>query len=74
MKPRTAANPLLRIASLLLLVAGAALTIAALFADQLNLTFGGVGLGWKQLIAAIIGLMLLLLGLGGLMHPPRRFH
>lgn len=53
-----------------LLVVGALLTIGSIFADQLNLTGGGVGLGWKQLIGAIVGLVLALLGGAWLIQPP----
>lgn len=70
MKTPTAPNPAVRLLSALLVVAGVVLTLAALFADELNLTGGGVGLGWKQLIAAIAGLVLLLLGVSWIMQPP----
>lgn len=53
-----------------LLVVGIVLTVGSLFADQLNLTGGGVGLGWKQLIGAIVGLVLTLLGGAWLIQPP----
>jgi hypothetical protein len=46
------------------------LTLGSLFADQLNLTGGGVGLGWKQLIGAIVGVVLALLGGAWLIQPP----
>jgi hypothetical protein len=60
----------MRILAGVMLVVGAVLTLASLFADQLNLTGGGVGLGWKQLIAAIVGLVLALLGGAWLVQPP----
>jgi hypothetical protein len=60
----------LRIIAGILLVIGALLTVGSLFADQLNLTGGGVGLGWKQLIGAIVGLVLTLLGVAWLIQPP----
>ena len=53
-----------------MLVLGVLLTLGSLFADQLNLTGGGVGLGWKQLIGAIVGLVLALLGGAWLVQPP----
>jgi hypothetical protein len=60
----------MRIVAGVLLVIGALLTIGSIFADQLNLTGGGVGLGWKQLIGAIVGLVLALLGGAWLIQPP----
>jgi hypothetical protein len=69
-KPQTVSNPTMRIVAGVLFVIGALLTIGSIFADQLNLTGGGVGLGWKQLIGAIIGLVLALLGGAWLIQPP----
>lgn len=69
-KPQTAPSPTIRVLSALLLVVGLAVTIASIFADQLHLTGGGVGLGWKQLIGAIVGLVLALLGGAWLIQPP----
>ncbi len=60
----------MRIMSAVMLIVGALLTLGSLFADQLNLTGGGVGLGWKQLIGAIVGLVLALLGGAWLIQPP----
>jgi hypothetical protein len=60
----------MRIISAAMLIIGAVLTVGSLFADQLNLTGGGVGLGWKQLIGAIVGLVLALLGGAWLIQPP----
>lgn len=53
-----------------MLILGASLTVGSIFADQLNLTGGGVGLGWKQLIGTIVGLVLTLLGGAWLLQPP----
>ena len=47
---------------------GALLMVSAVFADQLGLGAGD-GFGWKQLIAAIVGLVLLLVGLAWLVRP-----
>jgi hypothetical protein len=69
-KPQTASSPTLRIVAGVMLVIGALLTIGSIFADQLNLTGGGVGLGWKQLIGVVVGLVLLLLGGAWLIQPP----
>ena len=60
----------MRITSAAMLVIGTLLTVGSLFADQLNLTGGGVGLGWKQLIGVVIGLVLALLGGAWLVQPP----
>ena len=70
MKPNANATPAVRIMATVLLVIGALLTVGSLFADQLNLTGGGVGLGWKQLIGVVIGLVLALLGGAWLVQPP----
>src|SRR5918996_5021087 len=69
-KPQAGATPAMRIMAAIMLVIGALLTIGSLFADQLNLTGGGVGLGWKQLIGVVIGLVLALLGGAWLVQPP----
>jgi hypothetical protein len=69
-KQPTTATPAMRILAGALLVLGALLTIGSLFADQLNLTGGGVGLGWKQLIGVVVGLVLALLGGSWLIQPP----
>ncbi|MDF3043517.1 MAG: hypothetical protein K0Q71_6223 [Thermomicrobiales bacterium] len=70
MKPQASATPAMRIVATVMLVVGALLTLGSLFADQLNLTGGGVGLGWKQLIGVGIGLVLALLGGAWLLQPP----
>ena len=70
MKPHVSATPAMRIMATAMLVIGALLTVGSLFADQLNLTGGGVGLGWKQLIGVVIGLVLALLGGAWLVQPP----
>jgi hypothetical protein len=67
---RRPANPALRIIALLVLVAGALLMLASVFADQLHLIGGGIGFGWKQLLGAIVGLVMVLLGLAWLVQPP----
>ena len=70
MKPQAGATPAMRIMATVMLVVGALLTVGSLFADQLNLTGGGIGLGWKQLIGVVIGLVLALLGGAWLLQPP----
>lgn len=55
---------------MVLLAVGAIVMIAAVFADPLGLGGGGEGFGWKQMIMAIFGLVMLLLGLAWLLRPP----
>jgi hypothetical protein len=62
--------PRSRIFALVLIVAGAALTIVAVLADEIGLSGGGAGFGWKQLIAAIAGLVIALCGVAWLLHAP----
>ena len=70
MIPRPGSSPAARIFAGAVLLLGALVTLASVFADNLNLIGGGVGFGWKQLIGAIVGLVLLLLGLAWLLQPP----
>jgi hypothetical protein len=60
--------PILRAIALGVIGVGALLLIVAIFADQFGFG-GGVGIGWKQLIAAIVGLVFVLAGLAWLMQP-----
>lgn len=53
-----------RLAAIVLIGAGVLLVIGALLADPLGISGGGEGFGWKQLIAAIAGLVLAALGTG----------
>jgi hypothetical protein len=71
-RPRAAAHPIVRWIAIAMLVVGLVLTVGSLFADNLNLTGGGVGLGWKQLIGLIVGLALVLGGAAWLIMPPGR--
>jgi hypothetical protein len=48
---------------------GAIVMVGAVFADPLGISGGGEGFGWKQLIAAIVGLVILLIGLAWLLRP-----
>lgn len=74
MRPRPAASPVVRVVALALVLLGGVLVIASLFADQLALSAiggrSGEGLGWTQLLAAIVGLILLLGGAAWLWQPP----
>ena len=69
MKPHTAATPAMRILAGVLLMLGVAVTVGSLFADYFNIG-GGEGLGWKQLIGVVVGLVLTLLGGAWLVQPP----
>ena len=66
---RSPGSPTTRAVAFALVVGGALLMVGAVFADQLDLSGGGEGFGWKQLIAAIVGLVLLLAGLAWLIQP-----
>ena len=57
-----------RVLAIALLVLGALLLVVSIFADQLQLSGGGAGLGWKQLLGAIVGLVLLLIGVAWLLQ------
>lgn len=74
MRPRPAVSPAVRAVALLLVLLGGALVVVALFADPLGLSEvgdrSGAGLGWTQLVAAIVGLILLLGGVAWLWQPP----
>lgn len=72
MNARSTSNPAVKVAAVALLVVGAMLLAVSVFADQLNLVGGGVGFGWKQLLGAIAGLVVLLLGVAWLVQPASR--
>jgi hypothetical protein len=55
--------------SFVVIAVGALLMVGAVFADPLGLSGGGDGFGWKQLIAAIVGLVVLLSGVAWLLRP-----
>ena len=67
-------GPAVRIFAVALLLLGAALALVSLFADQLNISSvggrSGAGFGWTQLMAVIVGLVLLLIGLALLLQQP----
>ena len=65
-------SSLIRVMAIALVVVGAVLVVGSVFADPLGLTWGGEGFGWKQLLATIAGLILLLLGLSWLLQAPSR--
>ncbi len=48
---------------------GTALAVGALMADVIGIGGGGEGIGWKQLIAAIAGIVIALTGIAFLLKP-----
>lgn len=66
-------SPTARVVAVALVAGGALLMVVAVFADQLELSSvggqRGDGFGWTQLIAAIVGLVLLLVGVAWLLRP-----
>jgi hypothetical protein len=60
-----------RLAGLVAFVGGLAVAAVSLFADAIGVSGGGEGLGWKQLIGAIFGGAVALLGLGSLFRSGR---
>lgn len=62
-------SPTSRVGSLAVIAIGALLMVGAVFADALGLSGGGNGFGWKQLIAAIVGLVILLSGVAWFLRP-----
>lgn len=60
-----------RILGLAALVGGLITAAVSLFADSLGVSGGGEGVGWKQLIGAIFGGAIALLGLSSLFRSSR---
>jgi hypothetical protein len=60
-----------RIFGLVAFVGGLVTAIVSLLADSIGVSGGGEGLGWKQLIGAIFGGAIALLGLGSLFRSSR---
>jgi hypothetical protein len=58
-----------RVIPLVVIALGALLMVGAVFADSIGLSGGGDGFGWKQLIAAIVGLVILLSGVAWFLRP-----
>lgn len=52
-----------------LVVLGVLLGVMAIFADELGVSGGGDGFGWKQLIATIVGLIIALAGVSLWLRP-----
>ncbi|MBA3642994.1 MAG: hypothetical protein H0W59_02865 [Chloroflexia bacterium] len=67
-------SPAVRAIAALLLLIGVILIVGSMFADQLDLSSiggdRGEGFGWSQLLALIVGLILLLVGGSWLWQPP----
>ena len=60
-----------RILGLFAFVGGLLMAAVSLLADSIGVSGGGEGLGWKQLIGAIFGGAVALLGLGSLFRSGR---
>ena len=60
-----------RLAGLVAFVGGLAVAAVSLLADAIGVSGGGEGLGWKQLIGAIFGGAVALLGLSSLFRTGR---
>ena len=60
-----------RIFGLVAFVGGLVIAAVSLLADAIGVSGGGEGLGWKQLIGAIFGGAVALLGLGSLFRSSR---
>ncbi|MCO5220832.1 MAG: hypothetical protein M9947_04510 [Thermomicrobiales bacterium] len=60
-----------RILGLAAFVGGGAIAVISLLADTIGVSGGGEGLGWKQLIGAIFGGAIALLGLSSLFRSDR---
>jgi hypothetical protein len=63
------ANPGSKIVAYLAILAGVLVVVLSIFADSIGLSGGGEGVGWKQLIGAIVGCVLALLGVAWLLRP-----
>ena len=70
MRHRSSGSPTVRAIASGLVLVGAAVVLASVFADQLGLIGGGEGFGWKQLLGVIVGLVVLLVGVAWLLLPP----
>ena len=60
-----------RIPAFVAFVGGLGIAAVSLLADAIGVSSGGEGLGWKQLIGAIVGGAIALLGLGSLFRGGR---
>ncbi len=63
------ANTTTRYIATTAVVLGLVLAAASLLADQIGISGGGEGIGWKQLIGAIAGLIIALAGIAVLLRP-----
>ncbi|MGH2558433.1 MAG: hypothetical protein ACRDJH_05155 [Thermomicrobiales bacterium] len=66
---RSSDAPTARVLAIVLILIGAVTMVVAVFADDLGVSGGGGGFGWKQLIGAIAGLVILLGGVAWLVRP-----
>ncbi|MDQ3410944.1 MAG: hypothetical protein M3509_02370 [Chloroflexota bacterium] len=72
MRRPSATSPAARVVAIALIAIGVVVAVGAFFADDLNITRGGAGLGWLQLIGVIVGLVVLLIGVAWLWQPSAR--
>ncbi len=63
------ANSSFRPLPLVVIGLGALLMVGSVFADTIGISGGGQGFGWKQLIGAIVGLVIVLAGVAWLINP-----
>ncbi|MGE3798214.1 MAG: hypothetical protein AB7G88_10245 [Thermomicrobiales bacterium] len=59
-----------RFLSVAAIILGILLAVMSLLADEIGVSGGGEGLGWKQLIGAIVGLVIALAGVTFLWRSP----
>jgi hypothetical protein len=62
-------SPTAKVGAITLILLGGTIVGLAILADYLNIGGEGVGFGWKQLIALIAGLVMLLVGAAWLIRP-----
>ena len=51
------------------IILGVLLAVMSLLADEIGVSGGGEGIGWKQLIGAIVGMVIALAGVTLLVRP-----
>jgi hypothetical protein len=62
-------SPTAKVGAVTLILLGGTIVGLAILADYLNIGGEGIGFGWKQLIALIAGLVVLLVGAAWLVRP-----
>jgi len=51
------------------IILGILLAVMSILADEIGVSGGGEGIGWKQLIGAIVGMVIALAGVAFLVRP-----